>query len=949
MALSADGNTAVVGGPGDNSGVGAVWVFTRSGSTWKQQGSKLVATGAVGSAGLGSSVALSGDAGTIIAGGPQDNNGSGAVWVFTQTAGKWTLQGNKLVGSAPNTMFTITGEASVTASFTQQPLPCYPFTTAASPPKEGEITINTPKNCGNGYAPGTQISLQVLPAGGWAMTGWTGAGGSFSTVSSILTTFTITGNASVTANFVQQGTTCDDLTIAVNPTGGGTAIETTSVNCTNPVGYLQGSPIWLSARPASGWIFSGWTGTGGVFSDTSSPASRFTISDNATVTANFMQPPTTCEPLSLSASPGSSGSVTLNTPQSCGGGYTWGTPISLTANPAPGWTFSGWSGSGGAFSNPAGLSGSARQGTSVAVSSDGNTAIVGGYVNASTGTVWVFTRSGSTWVQEGNPISVNADAALAQQAWSVALSGDGNTALVAEPGDNSGMGAAWLVTRSGGAWTQQGTRMVGTGAAGRAGQGSAVALSGDGSTAVIGGPNDNGGAGAAWAFSSGASPVCTFGLLPASHGFAATGGPGTLAVSVISGTDCPWVALSNVPWVAITQPDAGSGSGQVGYAVSSNSGVARAGTLDVAGQTFTIYQAGNNCSYSLDPTTASFQAGGGVGSFNVTAPSDCPWAAGTSSSWLHVTAGAEGIGNGPVSFTADANIGAPRSGAIVVEDQTFTVTQAAPPPVASFNVTPTNPVVGEVVQFNDTSTGFPTSWVWDFGDGNGSTAQNPTHRYAAAGSYTVALMVANSTAQDGASNQVSVITGFPLWLPVVSHVSGRNGTEWRSDLGLLNPGTAAATVQGLFHSASGVVSGATFVPGGNQLIVADVVGQLGSTGSGALEILSDQPVVVTSRTYDDLASGSVGQDYASYAAADCLGSMESAWLPQLTENAAYHTNISLTNSGNETATVTVELLDGLGNPLASYDVVLAPGEWAQETRCSSNTRDRRRWTRGTRR
>src|SRR5581483_3108045 len=50
VAISQDGNTAVIGGPSDNNGAGAVWVFTRSGTTWSQQGTKLVGTGATGSA-----------------------------------------------------------------------------------------------------------------------------------------------------------------------------------------------------------------------------------------------------------------------------------------------------------------------------------------------------------------------------------------------------------------------------------------------------------------------------------------------------------------------------------------------------------------------------------------------------------------------------------------------------------------------------------------------------------------------------------------------------------------------------------------------------------------------------------------------------------------------------------------------------------------------------------
>src|SRR5260370_27730732 len=56
VALSADGETAIVGGPTDNSQVGAVWVYTRRGGAWTQQGNKLVGIGSGGKAEQGSSV-----------------------------------------------------------------------------------------------------------------------------------------------------------------------------------------------------------------------------------------------------------------------------------------------------------------------------------------------------------------------------------------------------------------------------------------------------------------------------------------------------------------------------------------------------------------------------------------------------------------------------------------------------------------------------------------------------------------------------------------------------------------------------------------------------------------------------------------------------------------------------------------------------------------------------
>jgi hypothetical protein len=52
----------------------------------------------------------------------------------------------------------------------------------------------------------------------------------------------------------------------------------------------------------------------------------------------------------------------------------------------------------------------------------------------------------------------------------------------------------------GGVWTQQGSKLVGTCAAGTAGQGASVALSADGNTAIVGGPGDSAGTGAAWVF-----------------------------------------------------------------------------------------------------------------------------------------------------------------------------------------------------------------------------------------------------------------------------------------------------------------------------------------------------------------------------------------------------------------------------------------------------------------
>src|ERR1700691_4309968 len=112
VAVSADGNTLIVGGASDEDGTGAAWVFTRSGGVWTQQGSKLVGNGAItpvqgAGSEQGAGVALSADGNTLLEGAPWDNTfggsngcctGVGAAWIFTRSNGTWTQQA-KLVGT----------------------------------------------------------------------------------------------------------------------------------------------------------------------------------------------------------------------------------------------------------------------------------------------------------------------------------------------------------------------------------------------------------------------------------------------------------------------------------------------------------------------------------------------------------------------------------------------------------------------------------------------------------------------------------------------------------------------------------------------------------------------------------------------------------------------------------------------------------------------------------
>lgn len=77
-----------------------------------------------------------------------------------------------------------------------------------------------------------------------------------------------------------------------------------------------------------------------------------------------------------------------------------------------------------------------------------------------------------------------------------------------------------------------------------------------------------------------------------------------------------------------------------------------------------------------------------------------------------------------------------------------TVVSAGEAPVAAFSADNTTVEEGAGIQFTDESTGEPTEWGWDFGDGNTSNEQNPTHTYSTEGNYTVELTVENDYGTD---------------------------------------------------------------------------------------------------------------------------------------------------------------------------------------------------------
>lgn len=101
---------------------------------------------------------------------------------------------------------------------------------------------------------------------------------------------------------------------------------------------------------------------------------------------------------------------------------------------------------------------------------------------------------------------------------------------------------------------------------------------------------------------------CTYSLGSTSQNFAAAGGNGSVNVTAPAG--CAWTATSNVGWVTINSGTPGNGNGTVQFTVAANAGAARNGTMTIAGQTFTVTQATNCPTITVNPSSLP---GGTVG------------------------------------------------------------------------------------------------------------------------------------------------------------------------------------------------------------------------------------------------------------------------------------------------------------------------------------------------
>ena len=277
-------------------------------------------------------------------------------------------------------------------------------------------------------------------------------------------------------------------------------------------------------------------------------------------------------------------------------------------------------------------------------------------------------------------------------------------------------------------------------------------------------------------------------------------------------------------------------------------------------------------------------------------------------------------------------------------NDTFTskaaVSSTPQPPTAAFSFSPAAPTTNDLVQFTDESTGAPTSWAWDFGDGGSSTEQNPSYNYNSAGTFTATLTVANAGGQDMISHDVPVTLGEGMnesyFIPAAALAAGAEGSFFQTDVDVNNAGATSATFafqwlpRGTNNSDPATSDEYMLAAGASirfENVLEDVFGAEPNV-AGALAVKSaSADLKLASRTYDVSQAGTLGtfgQALPGVHSSNLIMQNETKRIIFMSENEGLRANLGCVNGVNDNLPIKITLFDDAGTELETQTMSLAP-------------------------
>ena len=150
-----------------------------------------------------------------------------------------------------------------------------------------------------------------------------------------------------------------------------------------------------------------------------------------------------------------------------------------------------------------------------------------------------------------------------------------------------------------------------------------------------------------------AANVCTYSITPANVSLPAAQSSGSFTVNAPAG--CYWRTSSNDSFISYNNGGGAYGTGTVNYTVGTNNGGERTGTITAGGQTFTIAQAGLNCTFSITPTSLTVNHLEHTGTVSIVTQPGCAWSVGRTE-WILIDT-IDATGSGSFSYRILENVG----------------------------------------------------------------------------------------------------------------------------------------------------------------------------------------------------------------------------------------------------------------------------------------------------